>query len=67
MLLKKLDTQFVCSPDKHIIQHSHYYYYHHYYHYYYYYYYYYYYFKTGYGDQASLELRTTCPPLALEC
>lgn len=56
MLLKKLDTQFVRSPDKHIIQHSHYYYHHHY-HYYYYYYYYYYYFKTGYGDQASLELR----------
>lgn len=57
MLLKKLDTQFVCSPDKHIIQQSlllssslfHYYYH--------YYYYYYYYFKTGYGDQASLELR----------
>lgn len=65
MLLKKLDTQFVCSPDKHIIQHSHYY--HHHYHYYYYYYYYYYYFKTGYGDQASLELRDLpAHPLALE-
>lgn len=54
MLLKKLDTQFVCSPDKHIIQHSHYY--HH--HYYYYYYYYYYYIISRQAMETRLALNS---------